>query len=39
MIRLSGQMIAADQAEADLIRKYLPLHIALTRAEPGCICF
>jgi quinol monooxygenase YgiN len=39
MIHLNGHLIAASEAEADLIRRHLPAHIALTRAEPGCISF
>jgi quinol monooxygenase YgiN len=39
MIRLSGQISAADEAEAAVIRTHLPTHMALTRAEPGCISF
>ena len=38
-IVLTGQLICADDAEADIVRHHLPRHVALTRAEPGCLSF
>ena len=39
MIRLRGQLICLTEDEAQLVRLHLPLHLALTRAEPGCLTF
>lgn len=39
MITVTGQLIAADEDEASLVRQYLPDHIRLSRAEPGCLTF
>lgn len=39
IVRLSGQLICASAAELDLVRAYLPEHIRLSRAEPGCLSF
>jgi quinol monooxygenase YgiN len=39
MIRLVGQLICKDETEAALVSRYLPDHIRLTRAEPGCLSF
>lgn len=36
---LSGDLICASAAEAAIVRQYLPEHIRLTRAEPGCLSF
>ncbi|MCB1398269.1 MAG: antibiotic biosynthesis monooxygenase [Rhodobacter sp.] len=36
MIHLTGKLICADEAQAGIVRTYLPEHIRLTRAEPGC---
>jgi len=38
-VRLSGRLICATAAEAALVARHLPAHIALTRAEPGCLQF
>lgn len=38
-IRLSGRLICARADECAIIERYLPQHIALTRAEPGCLRF
>ncbi|EJZ21814.1 putative quinol monooxygenase [Rhizobium sp. Pop5] len=38
-VRLSGQLICASLDEIDIVQKYLPEHIRLTRAEPGCLSF
>ena len=39
MIRLRGHLICQSQEEADAVRQHLHRHIALSRAEPGCISF
>lgn len=36
---LSGQLVCHTQNQADTVRDHLPLHLALTRAEPGCRSF
>lgn len=36
---LSGELICRDEADVAIVCKHLPLHLALTRAEPGCIRF
>lgn len=38
-IRLTGRLICRDEAEAAIVRDQLPAHVALTRAEPGCLSF
>lgn len=38
-VRLSGWLVCASEAEADAVRARLPDHVALTRAEPGCLAF
>lgn len=38
-VRLTGRLICASEAECAIVRHYLPEHIRLTRAEPGCISF
>ncbi len=38
-ITLSGSLRCADETEAALVRAHLPAHLALTRAEPGCLAF
>jgi quinol monooxygenase YgiN len=38
-IELRGRLICGNAAEAQRVRDLLPEHIALTRAEPGCIHF
>lgn len=39
MIRLRGQMVCVTANEAEAVRRHLPEHIHLTRAEPGCLTF
>ena len=39
MIRLRGQLICMTADEAAAVRAHLPDHLALTRAEPGCLTF
>ncbi|MDZ5144711.1 DUF4440 domain-containing protein [Microbacterium testaceum] len=36
---LRGELRCADAAEAQRVRAHLAEHIALTRAEPGCLSF
>ena len=38
-IRLTGRLICATEDEAATVRRHLPEHIRLTRAEPGCLSF
>ncbi|WP_345800905.1 antibiotic biosynthesis monooxygenase [Microbacterium sp. AZCO] len=38
-VRLHGSLVCADDAQADLVRANLAAHVALTRAEPGCLSF
>ncbi|WP_299961872.1 antibiotic biosynthesis monooxygenase [uncultured Roseobacter sp.] len=38
-VRLTGRLICATPDEAARVRSALPAHIALTRAEPGCLFF
>ncbi|WP_183905085.1 putative quinol monooxygenase [Rhizobium sp. BK008] len=38
-VRLSGQLICTSLDEVDIVQKYLPEHIRLTRSEPGCLSF
>ena len=38
-VRLSGYLRCATVQEADQVRRHLPDHARLTRAEPGCISF
>ena len=36
---LSGQLVCHTQDQADTVRDQLPVHVVLTRAEPGCRSF
>lgn len=38
-VELTGRLICADPDEAAAVRRHLPEHVALTRAEPGCLRF
>ncbi len=38
-VRLTGTLTCATLADAALIARYLPDHIALSRAAPGCMAF
>ncbi len=38
-VHLSGHLRCKNSAEADLVAQYLPKHIELTLAEPGCVSF
>ncbi len=39
VVRLSGRLLCASAEEADVVRRHLPEHVRLTRAEPGCLSF
>ncbi len=39
MIRVTGRLICATEADAKIVRAMLPDHIRLSRAEPGCLTF
>ena len=39
MITVTGTLTCATDAEAATVRSLLPTHIALSRAEPGCLTF
>lgn len=39
MIRLRGQLICATAEECSAVVAHLADHVALTRAEPGCLSF
>ena len=39
MIHVTGTLTCATAAEADIVRRHLPDHIILSRAEPGCLTF
>ncbi|MBP2372632.1 putative quinol monooxygenase [Paeniglutamicibacter psychrophenolicus] len=38
-INLTGQLICQNDEEIAVVTEFLPRHIELTRAEPGCISF
>lgn len=38
-VSLNGRLICADDQQVAVVARYLPRHIELTRAEPGCISF
>ena len=38
-VALSGILRCADDAQIVLVHRYLPAHMALTRAEQGCLSF
>lgn len=38
-VTLTGRLVCAHAAEADIVRAHLPQHVELTRAEAGCISF
>jgi len=37
--RLTGRLICANADEARIVADYLPEHVRLSRAEPGCLRF
>ena len=39
MIRLTGTLTCASPDDLKIVETYLPDHIRLSRAEPGCIAF
>jgi quinol monooxygenase YgiN len=39
MIRVTGTLSCTTEAEAARVRQFLPDHINLSRAEPGCLSF
>lgn len=39
MITVTGHLICASPADADLVQRLLPDHIRLSRDEPGCLSF
>lgn len=39
VVVLTGLLVCADDDQAALVRTYLPEHVSLTRAEPGCVSF
>lgn len=38
-VSLKGRLVCVTTEEAEVVERHLPLHIALTRAEPGCVRF
>lgn len=38
-VELHGELVCADEGQAEAVRTHLPRHIELTRAEPGCESF
>ncbi len=38
-VRLSGKLVCATAGQAELVARYLPTHIALSRASEGCLSF
>lgn len=38
-VSLTGELRCADAEELERVRTHLPLHVALTRAERGCLSF
>ncbi|UFU06769.1 putative quinol monooxygenase [Ruania halotolerans] len=38
-VRLNGQLVCTDADQAATVLRYLPEHVALTRAEAGCLSF
>ncbi len=38
-VRVSGELVCADEDQWHIVADHLPEHIALTRAEPGCLFF
>lgn len=39
MTTLTGTLTCKTQDEVDMVKAYLPDHIRLSRAEPGCLKF
>ncbi|KAA9132875.1 putative quinol monooxygenase [Microbacterium caowuchunii] len=38
-VHLTGRLVCRNAEEDARVREHLPRHIALTRAEPGCLAF
>jgi quinol monooxygenase YgiN len=38
-IHLHGQLICGTAADAAIVAAHVPVHVALTLAEPGCLSF
>jgi quinol monooxygenase YgiN len=38
-VTLSGQLVCATFADAEVVERLLPEHVELTRAEAGCLAF
>ncbi|MFY0408668.1 putative quinol monooxygenase [Solicola sp. PLA-1-18] len=38
-VHLTGRLVCADPDEARVVAGHLEQHVALTRAEPGCLSF
>ncbi|MCR2784083.1 MULTISPECIES: antibiotic biosynthesis monooxygenase [unclassified Microbacterium] len=38
-VRLSGQLVCENEEQSAIVAAHLPLHLALTRAEVGCVSF
>ena len=39
LVQLTGRLVCADDDEAATVRRHLPRHVELTRAETGCLHF
>jgi quinol monooxygenase YgiN len=39
IVRLEGKVVCATVADAALVAAHLPTHIALSRAQSGCLSF
>jgi peptide-methionine (S)-S-oxide reductase len=39
LVVLTGRLVCTTADEAERVRRHLPAHVALTRAEPGCLAF
>ena len=38
-VRLSGFLRCASMEDVEIVKRHLPDHLRLTRAEPGCLSF
>jgi len=38
-LRVSGRLVCQSEQQADMVRRHLPEHGRLTKAEPGCLAF
>lgn len=39
MIKLTGRLLCKNVEESELVRRFLPEHIRLTKEETGCLAF